>query len=139
MTTNLTDTMIQDRNSVDYRFVYQPDEGSIDHWEVTKNGDVIWDDCDGFALTLLYELADRSWFKFWWLQITCQACIWHVKSYRGNGHIVLWYKGWWADNMEHKWYVSQEMRHTRRFPWIWPTVAVKLLVGKLLPNKDPYA
>lgn len=92
---------------------------------------LVLDDCDGFALTLLYTLADKKLWRFWWLLVTFQACFWHVTTARGAGHLVLWYRGMWADNTMSDWYVTSDMPHTRRFPWPWPAVALKLLIGKL--------
>jgi hypothetical protein len=124
----VTPTMRKERNKIEYRFFYTKDP-KIDYWRVTTYDGPVKDDCDGYALTLLWGLAGRSWWRFWWLLITFQATIWFVKSYNGDGHAVLWYRGWWADNMEYKWYRTADMRHTRRFPMPWPSVALKLLIG----------
>ncbi|MDE4297146.1 hypothetical protein PXK56_18335 [Phaeobacter gallaeciensis] len=128
----LTKTMITTRNRVARRFHYTVDPGRIDNWKVTDGDGPILDDCDGFTLTLLFNLCDRSWLKFWWTLLTFQAVIWHVTSYKGNGHAALWYRGWWADNMETGWYLTEDMRHSRRFPWLAPMVAMKLMIGKFL-------
>lgn len=120
------------KTRLDVRFNYTADTAAIDHWKVTTHNGVVNDDCDGYSLTLLYILAGQSWIRFWWYLVTFQAVIWRVKSYRGNNHAVLWFRGYWTDNMEDRWYRTKDMRHTRRFPWVWPLVALKLLVGRFL-------
>ena len=115
---------------IQQRFVYTKD-GLLDKWKIHKLPGTIKGDCEDHALTLLWELAGQSMLRFWWLQISGQACIWYVTSYNGAGHAVLWYKGWWADNMEKTWYTTAEMRHTRRFPYPAPLVALKQIIGKL--------
>lgn len=113
------------------RFHYTSDPSGIDKWVVTKDGNTIYDDCDGWALTSLYDIAGRSWFWFWFYQITFQAVIWKVKSYNGGWHAVLWYRGYWTDNMEVGWYETHQMRHTRVLPYVFPLVALKMLLTKL--------
>jgi len=118
-------------DNIQSRFIYTKD-GRVDTWVVTKGNGPIEDDCDGYALTMLWKLSGENWFRFWWLQITFQACIWYVTSYNGNGHAALWYKGWWTDNMEDGWYKTRHMRHKRRLPYYAPMVLLKMFVGKVL-------
>lgn len=127
----MNDFMRQTLQGLFRRFHYTRD-GKLDHWRIHKNGTNVYGDCEDFALTLLYDLSGRSMWKFWWNQITFRAVIWYVTSYQGDGHAILWYRGWWADNMERDWYLTKDMRHKRRFPWLAPFVALKLTVGSIM-------
>lgn len=118
-------------DNIQSRFIYTKD-GRVDTWSVTKGNGPIEDDCDGYALTMLWKLSGENWFRFWWLQLSFQACFWYVTSYNGNGHAILWYKGWWTDNMEDGWYKTRHMRHTRRLPYCIPAVLYKMFLGKVL-------
>lgn len=124
----LTTKMLDEFKDVKSRFVYTRDP-SLDRWKIHKTDGQIKGDCEDFALTLLWQLSGRSMWKLWLNVIFMRAMIWHVTAYNGEGHAVLWYRGFWADNMERRWYQTEEMRHTRRFPFIAPLMAVKLLIG----------
>ena len=85
-------------------------------------------DCDDFAITALWIMAGRSRLRMWWLLITMQAAVWHCTSGRGEPHAVLWLRGHgWIDNIYPDW--SARARHKRRFPWPWPIIPVKLILG----------
>lgn len=116
------------------RFIYERDPKSLlDNWKWPSKKETLWvkGDCEDFSLQLLFDLSGQSWVWFWWYLISCQAVIWHVTSYRGNGHAVLWFRGRWADNMEVSWYKTSNMRHTRRFPYLAPMVLLKLTLASI--------
>lgn len=118
------------------RFRYTSDQFRwLDDWRIMKRDDhgLFKGDCEDFALTLLWELANQSMWRFWWLQITFQAVMWQVTTASGNGHAVLWYRGAWADCTQPNWYPTEKMPHTRRFPWLWPLVMLKFAMT-LLPR-----
>ncbi|QGH74699.1 hypothetical protein DSS3PM1_00022 [Bacteriophage DSS3_PM1] len=125
-------------NSLFQRFTYTRDvKHPIDNWKYPKKGfDRVFGDCEDFSLQLLYDLAGQSNWRFWWYLISFQAVIWHVTSYNGNGHAVLWFRGKWADNMERTWYTTDKMRHTRRFPYLFPLVALKLIMARIVHGKS---
>lgn len=127
----VTEAMKNEHADVKRRFEYQADSG-MDRWRIHKTDGSIVGDCEDFSLTLLWQLAGRSTWRFWWLLLTCQAAIWHVKSYTDEPHAILWYRGWWADNMEPTWYQKNEMRHTLRFPWVMPFPILKILLAKII-------
>ena len=127
----VTEFMQKALDDVNERFVYRAD-GDVDDWDIIRGDDAIEGDCEDYALAVLWNLSGQSWLKFFWLLLSFQAVIWHVKSYQGNGHAVLWYKGYWCDNMMNNWYETKHMLHKRRFPQILPTVLLKLLIGKLI-------
>lgn len=118
-----------------FRYVNDPDNW-YDNWRVQDADKVFKGDCDDFSLALLWELSDKSWFKFWFYLITMQAVIWHCKTTDGQGHAVLWFRGYWADNIwstpDRGWYKTKSMPHKRRFPYPFASVALKMLITKLL-------
>ena len=81
-------------------------------------------DCEDFALTVLFHIADKSWLRFFWLLISFQGVVWYCRSPRGVGHAQLWYKGKWTDNIHPTW--SAKSQNTRVFPWPWPIVFFRL-------------
>lgn len=127
----VTTRMQSELEKLHRRFVYVPDNTRLDHWRIHRGDGEVRGDCEDFALTLLWQLSDQSMRRFWWNIITMRACFWHVKSYNGGGHAVLWYKGYWADNMEYTWYRTDQMRHTRRWPILAPIVLLKFALAKV--------
>lgn len=129
---SLPQRMIAARQRVEDHFEYRPDPGIVDDWRVSsaQNG-TIKGDCEDFSLAVLWEYSEQSWIKFWFLIVTFQAVMWHVKSYNGNGHAVMWFRGHWCDNMAHDWYEGDEFRHKLRFPYLFPLMMLKLLLAKI--------
>ena len=110
------------------RYVYKGE--TKEHWSVlTTEEGPLEGDCEDYALTALWYVANRSWFRFWWLQVTGQACIWQANFKRvpGAGHAVLWVRGCgYTDSYYQDWQPSTP--HRKIFPYIAPFVALKLLV-----------
>ena len=112
------------------RFTWESD-GKLDSWHVMDDEGPVRGDCEDFATRVLYDLADRSWPRFWWLLVSFQACFWFVRSPKGEPHMVLWVRGYgWTDNYKDEWTVTAAP-HTKRYPFIWPWVVLKLLIGKV--------
>lgn len=94
-------------------------------------------DCEDYALTALFHLCGRSWFKFWFKLITFQADIPHCKSPRGGGHAILRYgHNRYIDNWYKKPHTKAELKSLGYtfgpFPWRGPyVVAYKLLISKI--------
>ena len=84
-------------------------------------------DCEDFAYTVLWLMAGRSWLKFWWLVVSCQAVLWFVKTQYGEGHAVLWMRGHgWIDCNHREW--SATPHYKKVFPYIAPSLALVLAV-----------
>lgn len=114
------------------RFRYIGDErqyGKREKWKIMRAEEgPLEGDCEDFALTVLWNIADKSMWKFWWLVCTFQAMIWFTKTERGNGHAMLWYRGRWVDNIYSTW--SDKPRHPRYFPYVAPLMALKMLIAR---------
>lgn len=112
------------------RFRYRRDPG-YDSWRfMDLNADVITGDCEDFALTIGLYLAGGSYWKFWWDQLTLKSVIWFCHTKSGEGHAMLWHRGYgWIDNIYPAW--RDDPRHTRRFPYYGPLLALKLAVSRL--------
>ncbi len=106
------------------RFIYKSDR--VDRWTILSD-DRGWEgDCDDFALTVLWQVAGKSWLRLWWLVLTCQAMIWRADTAAGP-HVMLWVKGrGWIDNWYPEW--GPKPRHRRRWPYIAPLLAIVLLL-----------
>ena len=126
----LTQEMIDIRNQTEKDFFYKPDP-KFDVWKIHRNAGTFSGDCEDFALTLLYRLSNNSLYEFWFNLLTFRAVLWFCKSPSGEGHLVLWYRGNWADNTMKSWYTKPSMPHTLLFPLLWPLVVVKLVMGKI--------
>ena len=118
--------------SVDKSFVYTSDVGG-ERWRIMKPtaDGKLEGDCEDYALTVLYYVADKSLLKFWFYLITFQAVIWHCKTINGTHHAQLWFRGRWIDNIGATW--SKTHRHKLWFPYIFPLVAYRMLTSKLPP------
>jgi len=92
-------------------------------------------DCDDYATTALYLACDKSLFKFWFKLLTFQALMWRTYSPDGGPHLVLWLRGHgYIDNWQRKWTSKIQMGllgYEFRYPRLFTTVALKLLIGKL--------
>jgi len=121
----LSNSLLDDLNS---RFVWTQDSKIWDSWRCLSNttGPLIGD-CDDYSVTALYLAANKSWIKFWWWVITFQACFWFTRTKNGTPHMMVWKYGLgWIDNTNPKW---GERILNKRFPALFPLVAVKLLMG----------
>ncbi len=70
-------------------------------------------DCEDFALTALWYLADQSWWQFFRLLYSGRAQIWTGDSINGRRHACLYFEGrGWIDNIFPQW--KQESGHDMR-------------------------
>jgi len=106
--------------------------GQKDAWfiikELSPKGKYVGD-CEDFALTLLYKLADESIVKFWWLLITRQAKICAVGPSRWKStHAVLRYKGMYADNWTKRFVVKKGIEDNGFVFSIWLFIPVQVAI-----------
>lgn len=110
-------------------FSYSAD-GRFDHWRMLRPtlAGRLEGDCEDFALTLAFRLAEQSWLRFWWHQITVRTVLWHCTTSSGVGHVVLWHRGaGWADNIADTW--QTRTPHRRWFPYLLPMFVLKVCAG----------
>ena len=90
-------------------------------------------DCEDFALTVLYNIKDRSVFKMLLSMTFLQSKIHYCTAPNGVLHNTLRYKGWYTDNWEFKWrtkeeYLERGYKFHRFWYWSW-TAMWKLVAG----------
>ena len=121
-------------------FTYVTDKKQYRFPEVWRiaTGEKVADDCDGYALALLYRLAGRNTLRALWWLLTRRAKVYHYKhSVRRSGHAALWYKskhsGWiTTDNISKRWNfgeVLQTAGYRKRFAWPFTGVLAKMLIS----------
>lgn len=104
------------------RFHYEVD--IRDRW--SRIEDTARGDCEDFALTILWILAGRSWWRLFWWVLTLRAMPWYTRA-GGQPHIMLWIRGrGWIDNIHPNW--SIKPKHPRIYPILAPVLALKLLI-----------
>ena len=105
------------------RWVYEVDK--VDGWSVTTQGD-----CDDYALSVAWIMADYSWIKFWFNVWTFRTTFHRVHTGL-EPHIVLRHKGQYIDNITKEW--QEEHSYRPIFPWVWlaPFVVLKMMLGKV--------
>ena len=111
------------------RFVYRAE--TRDRWTLlTAPTGPLTGDCDDYALTALWLCAGRSWWRLWWLVISCQAMLWLTRVHgTGDLHIMAWVRGrGWTDNVHPDW--SQTPHHPRWVPYLAPFMALALLLKR---------
>ena len=105
-------------------FSYKRDK--VESWDILRDGTSRKGDCEDFALTTLWLLADKSMVKFWWYLVSFQAVIWYVKAAgSGEGHAELWFRGEWIDNIHPTW--SDKAQNKKVFPYLFPLVIYKFI------------
>lgn len=126
--------MNKDLEYLGQNFEYVSD-GKLDNWRIMPM-DNLKGDCDDFAVTALYLACDRSLVKFWFMILTFQALLWHMRSPAGGGHLVLWLRGHgYIDNWDCQWVTKEyllEQGYKFRFPFIFPFCAMKMFFGVVL-------
>ncbi len=118
-----------------WKYKYDSNQyGKRDHWKVMKKPPYEGD-CEDYALTMLYLISEKSWFRFWFYLFTFKARICFVTTKNGGGHGVLKFHKLYIDNWSKKFVSKQEMEKLghRFHPWRFlpTTVAIKMLVAKL--------
>lgn len=109
------------------KFAYKPD--TVDSWRNLTYENPPAGDCDDYAVTVAYLLADKSWFKFWFDVLFFRSVFWWGYASTGSKHLMLWRWGkGWTDNIYKGWSKKNPNKH--RFPMILPFAAIKMLIGK---------
>lgn len=109
------------------RYRYKADV--YDYWTLLDGGvGEVQGDCEDFAYTMLWLISGESWWRFWWMIVTCQAMIWAVRFPKtGEGHAALWVRGQgWIDCNYPRW--SPTSHYTKMFPFIAPLFALALAI-----------
>jgi hypothetical protein len=115
--------------AVKSRFKWVSD-GEVDSYHIMASEGPIDGDCDDFAITVLWELAGCSRWRFLWWLVSFKGVLWFVRDPKGARHITLWVRGvGYTDNWKSGFTPTEEL-HERRYPLAWPFVLFKLLVGK---------
>jgi len=73
------------------RYTYTPDPNGGEHWARPVLSGPVRDDCEGFAMSLLAQLAGSEAAMWEWLEGK-RAKLIHVENSKGDGHVVLWVK-----------------------------------------------
>ena len=103
-------------------------------WKIMHSAPYLGD-CEDYSLTLLFNICDKSYFKFWWSLISRKAkiCYCYVET-PDRGHAVLRYDGEFADNIQKKFVTKEKMESKgyvfSKWMFIPSTVAIKMLIGK---------
>ena len=75
-------------------------------------------DCEDFALTVLYNLKEKSLLRMLVSLTLLQAKIHFCASPNGTPHATLRYKGWYTDNWQREWLTKPEyIRKGYEFHW----------------------
>ena len=118
--------MSGDLSDLRARYVYTADKA--DRWTLLDAPEgPLRGDCEDYALTALWICAGRSWWRLWWLVLTCQAMLWWTK-FHGDGepHVMLWVRGHgWTDSYYRDW--SAKPHHPKRWPYAAPLLALVLI------------
>jgi hypothetical protein len=114
------------------RFKWTRDRRWWDSWRVLRGSGPLTGDCDDYAITVLYLTSNKSWLSVWWKLITFQACFWMTRLRKGELHVMLWHRGYgWVDNAHPEW---GPCVLPKLFPIPWPIVAIKLIMGWVIPG-----
>jgi len=98
---------ILDAFNADFRYVRDlQNHGMVEHWRIptTPAGETVRDDCDGYALGLLFRLSDHDEVNFWNNLQDGTAAVHLVQAVHPNGevgewHAVLRWHGKYVDNI----------------------------------------
>ena len=118
------------------QFDYEADRLRLfDSWHVlTEQQGRYRGDCEDFALTVFWRLADGNIWKFLWnVLITHQYRIYRVRDRNGDSHAVGCFRDQWFDN----WTLATKDRdeffshtgHTLLHIYPGPLIALYLLIG----------
>ena len=101
-----------------------------DSWRILRAPGPIEGDCEDYALTLIWLLAGRSLWRFWWGLLSLRYVLWFCRV-GGEGHMVLWVRGHgWTDNLTRHFAEHLPKTHRRKWPYLVPTIALKLWLGR---------
>lgn len=112
------------------RFSYRAD-GRLDSWRILPARGVVQGDCDDFAITLAWIIADRRAARLAWHLITLRSVPWLVRTSWGDLHVALWHRGaGWACNIYPAW-GPRGAEYRRLAPVPFPLVLFKLALGRV--------
>lgn len=97
------------------RFVYKKDK--VDTWRILMGAGEITGDCEDFSLTLVYLESGRSKLKTFWNLLICRYVLWHCTYKETEGHMVVYHKGKWADNIQRRWVDDLGPKYNLKFPY----------------------
>jgi len=121
-------------------FVYEYDTvqyDAADYWRVLDvDAEKDEGDCEDYALTVAWLLAERSRFKFLKMLLTGKFKICYV-TVNGGGHAILEYEGMYVDNWKRQWTLRSEYElDYKKYDWTYKyafnpfVVITKLVMGK---------
>lgn len=129
---------------VNSKFVYTSDSNSLpfDEWRVMDEDaqDKLRGDCEDYSLTVLWYVCDRSWWKFlWYVILTHQYRIYHVKTHTGGRHAVgrigdLWFDNWTKEALPYKEFFNRT-NHEHKYFYFMPIMFIPFIVGHLTRAK----
>jgi predicted transglutaminase-like cysteine proteinase len=94
---------IIDHINANFTYQYDRDQyGKPDRWKIMEGPQYVGD-CEDYSLTVLWHIAGKSWFKFWWLQLTGKAALKRCQVRSGEYHIILRYGDLCIDNIQQRW------------------------------------
>jgi hypothetical protein len=114
------------------RYKYKLGPVFIDGWRIVEREG----DCDDFALTAAYHLADDSILKLIWNILIFKTVFWLVKSPR-NGfvprHTILYQRGlgYIDSSVNNEQFVVSPKPNKLIFPWLFPIVFFFMIQGKI--------
>lgn len=110
------------------RFTWESD-GKLDSYHIMAATGPVRGDCDDFAVTLVFEMADRKPLRFMRWILTGHVQFWLVRDPQGERHIALYVDGvGFTDNQKRTWTDSNAPHAPlRRLPRLIPVC--KLFVG----------
>jgi len=121
ITTHMKNTIERFNNDFEYLHDHKQFNQS-EHWRIPTEptGEVVKDDCDGYATGLLYRLVKRDKKAFWDALESDKAAV--VKVYaiqrdgsKGGSHAVLRWGDYYADNIYPYW--RKELIHELRWEY----------------------
>lgn len=119
------------------RFEYKAD-GALDNWRILHPSNLVGD-CDDYACTALYILCGESLARFWFELIFGRAKLVYC-TIGGVGHVVVKWGDKYIDNIQNEFVTKDEMIQSgynfSRINFVWPTVAIKMLLGKTKALND---
>lgn len=127
-------------NELNSRFVYQTDTvqyGTVELWRF-MHGEMYTGDCEDYALTLAFLLADRSAYRML-RQVLSGRSQFHFYRHKatGDGHLALWYEDgvtYVACTVTRQWAVGDGLLHRYGYEHKYRVrpvrVAVKLIAGQ---------
>ena len=118
-----------------FEYQYDSDQYQVaDYWRVLDmSQDKDQGDCEDYALTVGWMLADQSPMKFLWMILTKKIKICFI-SYVDGGHAVLEYEGLLVDNWKKEWtprsiYEKDYAQYKWEYKFYYnPLVVVKKLI-----------